>query len=118
MPHLDRHGEIVGHILALKTIPLIIYPTYAEYLDFSMGFMTPDLPWLSYYLPKIMTNPFDLSPSGFNLFFINMNFASTQLITSLIFLFILLLCYLGLSDPSEKQINLNHKQNYKFKASK
>ena len=45
VPTSHNLGQIIPHILALKTGALILYPTYGEYVDFCSGFMTADLPW-------------------------------------------------------------------------
>ena len=47
----SRNAELVGHCLALKTVSLVVYPTYAEYVNFCLGFMVVDLPWLNLLLP-------------------------------------------------------------------
>ena len=52
----SRNAEMVGHCLALKTISLVVYPTYAEYVSFCLGFMTVDLPWLNNLLPVSFAN--------------------------------------------------------------
>lgn len=83
----------MGHILSIKTIPLIVYPTYAEYINFSLGFMALDLPWLNKLLPIEIISPYDKSPHGFFFYFNNMNFAAMSLITTLIFISLLLIGY-------------------------
>lgn len=52
----SRNLEIVGHVLALKTISLVVYPTYAEYVNFCLGFMVVDFPWLNSLLPAVFAN--------------------------------------------------------------
>ena len=69
-PHFSRHAEISGHLFALKTIPLLVYPTFAEFINFSLGFMTVDMPWLNEMLPEVMSQSTDLSPKGFFFYFI------------------------------------------------
>jgi len=84
----------MGHIFCIKTIPLIVYPTYAEYINFALGFMVIDLPWMNKLLPEDMISPYDESPLGFFFYFNNMNFASMNLITLFIFLIIYGIGYL------------------------
>jgi len=40
-------GELTGHLLLLKTPALMLYPAYAELLDYCSGFMFADLPWMN-----------------------------------------------------------------------
>lgn len=47
VPYSPNIGNIIGHVFALKTGGMILYPTYAEYIDFCYGFTTADLPWLN-----------------------------------------------------------------------
>lgn len=82
------------HIFSIKTIPLIVYPTYAEYINFALGFMAVDLPWLNKLLPESMISPYDQTPYGFFFYFNNMNFAAMSLITLSIFLFLYAIAYL------------------------
>ncbi len=34
-PLIGRNIEFAGHIMALKAMSLVVYPTYAEYVNFS-----------------------------------------------------------------------------------
>jgi disulfide bond formation protein DsbB len=86
-------------LLALKTIPLIIYPTYAEFINFSSGFMVVDMHWLNKLLPTIFSQKIDVSPKGFYFFFTSMNFAGMNLITFSIFIGLLILGYIALKEP-------------------
>ena len=52
----SRNLEFYGHVLALKSMSLVVFPTYAEYVNFCLGFMTADLPWLNNKLPDIFGN--------------------------------------------------------------
>ena len=51
-----RNVEIAGHIFALKSLSAVVFPTFAEYVNFCLGFMTVDLPWLNSRLPDSFFN--------------------------------------------------------------
>ena len=40
-------GQLIAHILLLKTPVLMLYPTYAELIDYCQGFMMADMPWIN-----------------------------------------------------------------------
>lgn len=92
-PLFGRNIEIAGHLLAIKTMPLVVYPTYAEYVNFSLGFMAADLPWITKMLPESFFNTLDTMPMGYLFYFYNMNFASMQIIASSVFILLLILGY-------------------------
>ena len=71
----------------------MVFPTYAEYVNFCLGFMVVDLPWLNDLLPESFANPYDTSPTGYLFFFSNMNLAAMHLFTLLIFLSLMLAAY-------------------------
>ena len=89
----SRNCEIVGHVLALKCFSLVVFPSYAEYVNFCLGFMVVDLPWLNVMLPSAVANEFDYAPTGYYFYFTNMNLAAMHLITTVIFLLLLLLAF-------------------------
>lgn len=97
-PLMGRNIEIAGHLMALKAMPLAVYPTFAEYVNFSLGFLAADLPWLNKMLPGSFFNTVDTMPMGYLFYFQNMNFAAMQLISSGIFLLLLIMGYLFLSQ--------------------
>lgn len=117
-----RNMEIAGHIFSVKTLSMVVYPTYAEYVNFCLGFMTSDLPWLNSKLPSSFFSTSDLKPMGFSFYFVNMNLAAMNLITCLIFLFLLFLSYCLLSEAPTASLRIKNKEsnakNYKFKAFK
>ena len=71
----------------------MVFPTYAEYVNFCLGFMVVDLLWLNDLLPESFANPYDTSPTGYLFFFSNMNLAAMHLFTLLIFLSLMLAAY-------------------------
>ena len=97
-PLIGRNIEIAGHLIALKTMPLVVYPTFAEYVNFSLGFFAADLPWLSKMLPDSFFNTLDSMPMGYLFYYKNMNFAAMQLLSFTVFLVILILAYYLLSQ--------------------
>lgn len=106
----SRNIELVGHLLALKTVSLVVYPTYAEYVNFCLGFMVVDLPWLNYYLPDSFANGFDTMPMGYLFFFRNMNMASMHFFTCIIFLTLLIIGYCCLSDKEDEEVSEENSQ--------
>ena len=118
----SRNVELAGHCLALKTVSLVVFPTYAEYVNFCMGFMVVDLPWLNNLLPEVFANPYDLCPTGYLFFFNNMNLAAMHFFTVLIFITLLVIAYCCLSDKKENEIKIDDKEktvvNFKFRAFK
>ena len=46
-PERRDKGQIIAHILFLKTAALMIYPSRPELIDYCSGFMVADLPWLN-----------------------------------------------------------------------
>ena len=103
----SRNVELAGHILALKTISLVVYPTYAEYVNFCMGFMIVDLPWLNRLLPESFNNFFDTVPMGYLFYFANMNLAAMHFFTSIFFLLFSVVAFCLCSGKKEKTEDVN-----------
>lgn len=40
----------MGHVFALKVVSIVLYPTFAEYINYCYGFMTADMPWLNAFI--------------------------------------------------------------------
>ena len=99
--HSRNIGEIVPHILSLKTAVLMVFPVYPQIASFCYGMMAADLPWLNQYFSSL-SYPGDIQPAGFQLFFVNMNFAAVYLASFVLFLLLLLLGYFTLSQPRSK----------------
>ena len=106
----SRNVELAGHCLSLKTVSLVVFPTYAEYVNFCLGFMVVDLPWLNGLLPESFANPYDAFPTGYLFFFSNMNLAAMHIFTLLIFLSLLLVAYCC-STKRENKVNIENKEN-------
>jgi hypothetical protein len=96
-------GEIMPHILALKTCALMIFPIYPQIASFCYGIMAADLPWFSQYFTSVLAYAGDLEPAGFQLYFTNMNFASLYLLSFVLCLLLLLLGYLSISRSNRRQ---------------
>lgn len=95
----EDRGEIFPHILALKCGALALYPTYFEFIDYCYGFMTLDLPWLNDFFASIISEPSDITPEPYLVYYTNLSLASTFLLAtvslgvlSCILLFFLLVC--------------------------
>lgn len=67
--HSNNHGNIFGHIFALKSISISLYPTYGEYINFSYGFMTADFPWFNSWFGYALSDAADYTPNGYLLFY-------------------------------------------------
>jgi hypothetical protein len=65
--------------------------------------MAADIPWFSsYYSNFYLSDPSDVSPIGFQLFYDNMNFASMYLSGAIIFALLFIISLLACS-PSKKK---------------
>ncbi len=82
-------------------MPLVVFPTFAEYVNFSLGFMSVDLPWLNKLLPDAFFNTHDSMPAGYLFYFTNMNLASLHLFTCLLIILLFAGSYCLLVDPKE-----------------
>jgi hypothetical protein len=99
--HSRNIGEIVPHILALKTCALMVFPIYPQIASFCYGLMAADLPWFGQYFSSLSYSG-DVFPAGFQLYYTNMNFASLYLAPFVLYLLLLFLGYLTLSQPRKK----------------
>jgi hypothetical protein len=99
--HSRNIGEIVPHILSLKTAVLMVFPIFPQIASFCYGMMAADLPFLNQYFSSLSYFG-DIQPAGFQLFFVNMNFAAVYLAPFILFLLLLLLGYLTISKPQNK----------------
>lgn len=96
------HGEILGHVFAMKAVAIGLYPMFGEYVDWGFGFMTADWPWAAGRIGTLLGDSSDVTAPGYLLFFTNMSLFSTFALPLLILLILLVLVYLvfGRSAPS------------------
>jgi hypothetical protein len=94
----------------MKTIPLALYPTYAEYINYSYGFMFADFPWANNYFSSILGNSSDNIFSPFLIYYDSMNFASMYLVALAIFIVLLGIGYLLLRSNKSKLLILIDKR--------
>ena len=47
LPDAFDKGELISHILLMKTAVFAVFPSYSELIDYCRGFMLADLPWLN-----------------------------------------------------------------------
>jgi hypothetical protein len=73
-------GQLIAHILLLKTPILMIYPTYAEFIDYCQGFMIADMPWIKNFFAELLSDPRDITPQPYLLFYTSLSIASTFLL--------------------------------------
>lgn len=86
-PSSQNLGDHIPHILALKTCSLLVYPIYVQVSNLCYGLMAADIPWLSnLYSNLYLSDPSDVSPIGYQLFYDNMNFASMYLSGAILFI--------------------------------
>lgn len=76
-----NYGQIVPHIVAIKTVGIAVYPGHFEMISFCKGFMLYDIPWLNGFFGLIFGSSFDYEPEGYKLFYINLNIDSTYFIS-------------------------------------
>lgn len=48
-PEGTDKGQMIAHVLFMKTIVLTVFPAYNEMIDYCAGYMVADLPWLNSY---------------------------------------------------------------------
>ena len=101
-PNSKDLGEVVPHILALKTCALVVYPIFPQIANFCYGLMGADIPWFASSYGDYLAISSDVSPAGFQLFYLNMNFASLYLVAFVAFLLLLFLGYLSISKTPKK----------------
>jgi len=101
-------GELLAHILLLKSPVLMLYPTYAELVDYCGGFMLADLPWLNNYFASILSEPRDISPKPYLMFFTSLSISSMYLLPLIFFVVIyILLKTVSCLRPKSKEIIKN-----------
>ena len=79
-PERRDKGQIIAHILFLKTAALMVYPSRPELIDYCSGFMMADLPMLNSFFGSRLSDPRDLSPAPYRLFFTSLSLSSTYLL--------------------------------------
>jgi hypothetical protein len=80
LPRKKDNGELIAHILFLKCPALVVYPAYAELIDYCYGFMMADLPWLNSYFADRLSVSTEILPYPYRLFYISLSLASTYLL--------------------------------------
>jgi hypothetical protein len=97
-PHGRDKGELIAHILLLKTPVLMVYPSYAEMINYCSGFMVADFPWLNSLFGETLSEPTDVSPYPYLLFYNSLSIGSTYMLALIVIIFmasvLLLLAYL------------------------
>jgi hypothetical protein len=102
-PSSQNLGDHIPHIFALKTCSLVVYPIYIQVSNLCYGLMAADIPWLSHYYSSLyLSDPSDVSPIGYQLFYDSMNFASMYLSGAILFIFLSMVGLLTCS-PSKKK---------------
>ena len=114
----SRNVEIAGHVLALKTMSIAVYPTYAEYVNFCLGFMIVDLPWLNNILPEVFASPFDNAPTGYFFYFTNMNFAAMHFFTFLLFVILFVAAFFCFSQHQDNKDSSEGNESSNLSGSK
>jgi len=52
-------GQMISHLLLLKTPALAVFPAYAELIDYCRGFMIGDLPFLYDTFGEVLSDGLD-----------------------------------------------------------
>lgn len=54
-----NYGQIIPHLIAIKTVGIAVYPGHFEMISFSKGFMLYDIPWANNFFGSVFGSPFD-----------------------------------------------------------
>jgi hypothetical protein len=82
----------------------MLYPTYAELLDYCKGFMLADFSWLNEYFFSILSDPRDNSPKPYLIFYTSLSFSSMYLLPFVLLITVfVLLKLISCLKPSSKQ---------------
>lgn len=100
--HSSNHGYIMGHIFALKTVSISLYPTYGEYINYCFGYMTADFPWLNAWIGRELSDTSDYAPLGYRVFYESMGIFSMYALPLAVFLVSLGLVYIGFHEKSNQ----------------
>ena len=79
-PNGRDKGQLIAHILFMKTPALMIYPSYAELISYCSGFMISDMPWLNRFFGSSLSLATDSTPFPYLLFYTSLSLASTYLL--------------------------------------
>jgi hypothetical protein len=79
-PEGPDKGQLIPHILLLKTPVLAVFPVYAELIDYCRGFMVADLPFLDATFAALLSDPLDASPDPYRVFYASLSVSSTYLL--------------------------------------
>ena len=69
---------------------MVTYPSLGGFINYCQGFTLLDFPWLNSFSASNLTRLTDTAPSGFLMFYLNLNLASTYLLALAIFCLITL----------------------------
>jgi hypothetical protein len=73
----------------MKVPAMVIYPSFAEYINYCYGFSIIDFPMLNSYFSEKLTQQSDQCPPSYKMFYNNLNIASTYSVPLLVFTFII-----------------------------
>ena len=97
------YGQVIPHILSMKVGALILFPTYIEYIDYSSGFMSADLPYLNDYFGSVLSDSSETIPLPYSVFYTNLNLASQYLLPLCVCVLLIIITLLvGKSCEAEK----------------
>lgn len=85
VPHSNDHGYMIGHLFAMKVIAISIYPTFGEYINYCYGFMMADMPWLNEWFGYHLSDPSDITPLGYSIYYSNMSVFSMYFLPLMVF---------------------------------
>ena len=86
-----NYGQILPHIIAIKTVGVAVYPGHYEMISFCKGFMLYDIPWLNSFFGSVFGSTFDYIPDGYRLFYTNLNIGSTYFIALLLLIILIII---------------------------
>lgn len=84
-------GQILPHIVAIKTVSIAVYPGHYEMMSFCKGFMMYDIPWANNFFGSAFGSSFDYIPAGYKLFYTNMNIGSMYFIPLILLIMLVII---------------------------
>jgi hypothetical protein len=74
----------------MKVPAMVIYPSFAGYINYCYGFSLIDFPMANSYFSEKFTQQSDQSPPSYKMFYNNLNIGSTYIVPLLVFIFIII----------------------------
>lgn len=56
VPMTDDVGDIIPHLMLVKTSAMVIYPSVGGYINYCYGFTYIDIPWFNTYFSTLLSD--------------------------------------------------------------